>query len=498
MRRWIKLSRSDLREPQPLFITVSALRDIRRTVGRRPAETGGALIGGVKGEVVRHFHFDQSAATSSVTYSPNVSELNRLIKNEWRSAGRTFQGFVHSHPRGNTRPSGGDLDYADRILAARPSLDRLLMPIAQTEPDTGSFSLHGAAAYRHGSETIVRPIPIAVVPDLKGHTAPDDGAWDRVQIAYDLAAMASTRLVIIGCGGSASYIEDMVRCGIGEVVLIDPDTISRPNLGTQQVYRSDLGRPKVDAIAERLLDISRHVRVATMQCLSDDLSDEDICRLVRDPLPNTRIGAPEVTILCGFTDNFWAQARVNRLALNLGVPQLLASVYYQGRGVELFYSIPGISTACARCVLRPRYDQYLNRGFKNDVTSHGTPLVATNRLNQIKGDVTLAIIHGTSANADPDHPATRRWTATLEYVGLRNLVQVGLEPEGDGQLGLDVFSQIRSLDPSGRLGFDQTIWHDKLALPGCPDCGGSGDLDAAIGTLTQTRIDETEPIGVFV
>ena len=494
--RWVRLSRGDLRKPLPLFITSAAHNDIRQTVGARAAETGGALAGSARDGVVRHFHFDRSATTSSVTYSPNVSELNHLLKTSWRAAGCTLHGFAHSHPRGNTRPSGGDLVYAERILAARPSLDRLLMPIVQTRPDTGSFSLHGAAAYRQGSRTSVVPVPITVIPDLKGGPAPDDTAWDRVRNAYDMAAMATTRLVIVGCGGSAAYIEDMVRCGVGEVVLIDPDTIDRPNLATQQVYRSDLGRPKVEAIAERLLDISRHVRVATLQTSLDDLTDEDVARLTRAPLPNTRIGGPGVSILCGFTDNFWAQARVNRLALTMGVSQLMAGVYKEGRGLELFYSIPGISTACARCVLRPRYDQYLERGFINDVTSHGTPLLATNRLNQVKSDVTLAIVHGTAANADPHHPATRRWSAVLEYLGQRNLVQIGLEPERDSQLGLGVFSQVRALDPSGRLGFDQTVWHHKPARPDCPDCGGNGDIDSAVGRLSPTRIDCSEGMGV--
>lgn len=494
--RWVRLSCSELRESQPLFITSTAHNHIRQSVGGKAAETGGALVGSARDGVVRHFHFDRSATTSSVTYSPDVSEINHLLKTSWRAAGLTLHGFAHSHPRGNTRPSGGDLVYAERILAARPSLDRLLMPIVQTRPDTGSFSLHGAAAYRDGSRTAVAPIPITVIPELKGGPAPDDSAWDRVRNAYDMAPMATTRLVIVGCGGSAAYIEDMVRCGIGEVVLIDPDTIDRPNLATQQVFRSDLGRPKVDAIAERLLDISRHVRVVTLQASLDDLADEDVTRLTHRPLPNTRIGGPGVSILCGFTDDFWAQARINRLALTMGVPQLLAGVYREGRGLELFYSIPGMSTACARCVLRPRYDQYLDRGFINDVTSHGTPLVATNRLNQVKSDVTLAIVHGTAANADPCHPATRRWSAVLEYLGGRNLAQIGLEPEGDSQLGLAVFSQVRALDPAGRLGFDQTVWHHKQPRPDCPDCGGTGDIDTAVGRLSPTRIDRSEGMEV--
>jgi len=486
--RWLSMSPQELRKPQPLLMTPKVVASIRQTVGTRPAESGGALVGPGPNGVISHFHFDTNARTTGATYSPDVDTINALARTTWKAQGQTLLGFVHSHPRGATRPSGGDLSYAERILSVRPRLDRFALPIAQTVPDTGAFSLYGAVAVRDGHRVRIEQTPISVVPDSSGLRSPDDGAWDRVRTAYDLGAMSRTRIVVVGCGGSAAFIEDMARCGIGEIVLIDPDVVDRPNIGTQQVYRSDLGRPKVDALAERILDVSRHVRVLSVQALLDELDDTTMTRLLTSPLPHGRIGQPALTVLCGFTDNFWAQARVNRLALTNGVPQLHAGVYTEGRGIELFFSVPDHSQACARCVLHSRYDQYLNHGFQNDVTSHGTPLLATNRLNELKSIVMLSMIHGTSPAADLAQPATGRWSSVLDYVAPRNFVQVGLEPLHDPVLGLRVFRSVAELDPRGRLGMDQTIWHDKTARGDCPDCGGSGDLTKAIGSIPNTTL----------
>ena len=146
-------------------------------------------------------------------------------------------------------------------------MDRFLMPIVQTEPDTGNFSVRGDAASRDGMRVSLEAAPIRLLPEYCESVPPDD-AFDRVGEAYDLDLMAQTRLVIVGVGGAAGFAESMARAGIGEFVLVDPDVIELPNIGTQHVYRRDVGRPKVDAVAERIIDVSSRVRVVTARASS--------------------------------------------------------------------------------------------------------------------------------------------------------------------------------------------------------------------------------------
>ncbi|WP_460359296.1 ThiF family adenylyltransferase [Mycobacterium sp. ZZG] len=485
-----RITPADLTGPEPLYVTREVMGEIEATVGAMPAEQGG-MFGGTRARgVVAHYKFDDSARRTQATYSPDTKMLNSFLRETWNPAGIDFLGFVHSHPRGMWRPSTGDRVYAERILDALPAVDRLLLPIAQTRPDTGSFVLHPFVATRGRHGVKIDKVPLVTIRDEAVPATLTDPAFDRVHNAYDLVATASTRLVLVGVGGAASFAESMARAGIGEFVLIDPDIVDLPNIGTQQVYRRDLGRPKVDAVADRILDVNPNARVIGIQAHLDDLDDDMMRRLTHRPLPSSEQGGPATTILCGFTDNFWAQARVNRLALHLGVPMLAAQVYQQGKGVEVSFHVPGRSVACGRCVLGGRYRAHLERGYENTVTSHGTPLWATERLNELKAQVALAIIHGTSAVAKEDHPAVMRYASLLDRIVTRNLIQARLDPHID----LPAFTKAFADADTERLVSDETLWlpqepeNEQTGYAPCGDCGGTGDLTACTGSFDSTHV----------
>ena len=78
-----------------------------------------------------------------------------------------------------------------------------------------------------------------------------------------LKKLASSRVAVFGVGGVGSYVvEALVRCGIGEIDLIDNDKYCITNLN-RQLYatRSSLGKYKVDAAEERIKDINPDCRV---------------------------------------------------------------------------------------------------------------------------------------------------------------------------------------------------------------------------------------------
>lgn len=502
--RYLRLVPDELAGPETLFLTDQVLKDISATVGSMPAEQGGMLGGRRATGTATAYRFDDSARRSTATYSPDAGGLNKLLREDWNPNGVDLLGFVHSHPTGVWRPSAGDAAYAERILAAIPAMDRLVLPIAQTAPDTGHFQLHTfAATRRNGRGVQVDPVPVVVVPATSTDPTLRDAGFDRVRDAFDLELLARTRLVLVGLGGAAAFAESMARAGVGEFVLIDPDVVDLPNVGTQQVYRSDLGRPKVDAVARRILDVSPHARVIGIQALLDDLTDGMVQRLVHRPLANTATTGPTATVLCGFTDSFWAQARVNRLALNLGVPMLAAQVYHEGRGVEISFMVPGVTPACGRCVLGNRYRAHLERGYRNEVTSHGTPLWTTERLNALKAEILFAILHGTAAGGAEGHPARVRYGTLLERIATRNLVVARLDHDIAATLGMPTFDKAFAGADHDRIVTDETLWlpqepeNPTSGFARCGDCGGSGDLTKRAGTFTDTRLRQPRrtPIG---
>lgn len=319
--------------------------------------------------------------------------------------------------------------------------------------------------------------------------AGENGVFARVKNAYDLDLLNHSRVVSIGSGGAAAYIEDLARAGVGEQVIIDADTVSLTNIGTQQTYRRDVDRPKVEVLTERLHDINPSALVVPTQKWLDDVSDAEMKRLLFAPgreldPASSRTEAPKQVLLCGLTDNFEAQARINRIALEFGVPSLCAQVYHQGRGAEISFTVPGLTPACHRCALSSRYAAYLEGGFQNDVTSHGTPIFATTRLNALKGFITLAILHRGTV-----HP---RWGGLIERIGDRNLVMLRLDPDIGQTLGLGVFDRVFGDATENSVLFDEAIWRPQKpdnpanGYPQCPDCGGTGDLRDAIGSFDDT------------
>jgi proteasome lid subunit RPN8/RPN11 len=502
-----------------LCLTREVYNQIAQTVGSLKAEEGGALGWRENEDVVRYFRFDGTARSTGATYSPDYDTLNKMFRQHWNPDGIRLAGFVHSHPPGCAHPSAGDLLYAERILAAIADMPYLVLPIVQTAPDTGKFTLVPFVVVREDGTVRAQRVNLEIRDELEsgiapasikptagqapavsppGGRSPDPSApylrladevspFGRVAAAFDLGRMARSRVVAVGTGGAAGFIEDLARCGVGEFVLIDPDVVAVCNIATQQAYMKDMGQPKVSVLAARLRDVNPRVRVREVSASLDDLDDAAVRGLCCDPFGRQ---SPAVTLLCGLTDNFLAQARINALALHLGLPSLCAQVWQEGRGAEITFTYPGLTPACHRCVLASRYKAYLSDGYVNEVTSAGTPIFATSRLNAIKGFVALALLHhkdGASGGHESD-----RFADLAVRIGNRNLLQIRMDPELSAALGVRTFDRVFEGADRASLLFDETVWRAQNPESGagakpCPDCGGTGDLRDALGTFGDTR-----------
>ena len=70
--------------------------------------------------------------------------------------------------------------------------------------------------------------------------------------------LQKARVAVFGIGGVGGYtVEALVRSGIGQIDLIDSDTVSRSNINRQILAtHSTVGLPKVEAAKRRILDIN--------------------------------------------------------------------------------------------------------------------------------------------------------------------------------------------------------------------------------------------------
>ena len=72
-----------------------------------------------------------------------------------------------------------------------------------------------------------------------------------------------SHVIVFGLGGVGSYAaEALARAGVGELTLVDQDTLSVSNINRQlYALHSTVGRYKADVAAERCLDINPALRV---------------------------------------------------------------------------------------------------------------------------------------------------------------------------------------------------------------------------------------------
>ena len=111
------------------------------------------------------------------------------------------------------------------------------------------------------------------------------------------ARLGAARVVMIGAGGlGAPAALYLAAAGIGELVIIDPDTVSLDNLQRQVLFRTaDIGRQKVDAARDALAALDPAVRIEPVHGRADPAS-----------LPGLLAGADLVLDGCDdFATRFW-------------------------------------------------------------------------------------------------------------------------------------------------------------------------------------------------
>lgn len=89
--------------------------------------------------------------------------------------------------------------------------------------------------------------------------------------------LRSCRVIVFGVGGVGGYAtEALARSGVGEITLVDPDTVSVTNINRQIIALDDtVGRKKVEVMRERILKINPDAKVKTFDVFySPDNADE--------------------------------------------------------------------------------------------------------------------------------------------------------------------------------------------------------------------------------
>ena len=90
--------------------------------------------------------------------------------------------------------------------------------------------------------------------------------------------LSRAHIAIIGLGGVGSYAAEAVaRAGVGEITLLDSDTVSETNINRQLcALVSTVGKPKTEVIKARIADINPDAVVHTLDFFYSEESAQEL------------------------------------------------------------------------------------------------------------------------------------------------------------------------------------------------------------------------------
>jgi molybdopterin/thiamine biosynthesis adenylyltransferase len=366
---------------------------------------------------VRH-HYSANVASvpnSGVWYRADVELHNASLEAAARHVSVTIDAF-RSHVRGMRAPDRNGGRFAITVAISDKG-----------EIDFAGWVISAEAASR---------FPVEVVDETADLFAPLGGGWPR-------EALDGKLLTVVGCGsiGSAAA-EALSAYAVRNIALVDPDHLQQRNLARHRLLQRDLGRLKVNALADTLTD--RDDELTVHRYPFDVIADADVMR----PL----FAESACILVC--SDGVASRRAANHLACRAGVPAVFACVLENGGIGELLRVLPH-RTACLLCSREqlletgamdpePRLDRgYAEGGGHLPMTAVGGDLDIVGRLAARVAISTLLVQDGYALERPPGDHAV-----------------IGLRPPLDLAPPFDVT----------RTG--EIKWH-PLGAPavGCPSCG---------------------------
>ena len=146
--------------------------------------------------------------------------------------------------------------------------------------------------------------------------------------------ISESKVVVVGCGALGTHASSMlVRAGVGETVVVDPDRVDITNLHRQTLFgEGAVGRPKAEVAQEMLRSINSEVGITGI-----------VTKVTEDNVEDIIAGADAVV---DGTDNMTARFIVNDACIKLQTPWVYGGAV--GTSGMAFAVMP--DGPCLRCI----------------------------------------------------------------------------------------------------------------------------------------------------
>lgn len=150
--------------------------------------------------------------------------------------------------------------------------------------------------------------------------------------------MKTKHVAIVGTGSIGSAAAQAIADhGVGRLTLVDPDRLEFHNLVRHQLSRSEVGRYKAIALADKL------------QRSHPGLSVEGMAKNVLWHTDAIREALSDTDVIVGATDGVVPRRTIVHMARRLGIPALLGCVLLDGALGEIMRFRPVQSHGCLEC-----------------------------------------------------------------------------------------------------------------------------------------------------
>lgn len=279
-----------------------------------------------------------------------------------------------------------------------------------------------------------------------------------------VGSLSDRHILVAGAGSVGSRIaEDLVRSGVAQMTLIDPDTVSMPNMARSVYTRSDVGKPKVDALASRLSDINP---TATVRHVAAALEDVDLPAL---------LDGVDLVVLA--TDDMAQQSQLASLAYDRGIMHVSSALFRKAAAGEVCIVVPDAQTPCWACAvgtaalsLSERPDQ--NYGVNGRLVAESGLGASINLVASVASLATIGLLAGPDSHAGS---SLARLIAERRTVGI-----IATTP------GWGLFTEL--FDQLAHQSHPQSVWPRIQPVKGCPTC--APEIGADIMTGEQISLDE--------
>lgn len=250
---------------------------------------------------------------NALQWAPTSAWLSRLVGlADEADAGLAL---VHSHPMSRSASRSHSDRWADELVAPFFSQNLVNRPFASLVLTAEELS---GAAWLGGKETSIDEVRVpGTVLRRQVHVTKrevEEPLFERHKLLFGVDGqrrLAALSVAVVGAGGTGSAVcEQLVRLGVGKLLVVDPDVLETSNV--TRLYGStlqDVGSLKVDVVGQSLRSIGSPTEILT---LKGDIRERETALRV----------AHFADVVFGCTDTHSSRAVLNDICYQYMIPTI--------------------------------------------------------------------------------------------------------------------------------------------------------------------------------